>query len=472
MEKINLKNKKILPFKFKKLKSWKYFLSNDFWQWLILSEREFNDFIDWKTSSELEDRLVSAGMQKSSRLDKNDEMYIKYLAWKWLNRYHYIMQWPSLHIIVLTLACNHSCKYCHASAKIDDSWKYHLSNEKIKKTIDVIFNTTAWAIDIEFQWWEPTANWEGLKYAVEYIHEKNKVYNLKVNINLVSNLTMIDDEKMNFLLDNWVDISTSIDWPKEVHDWNRAWIGDTSSFETVSKWVKKINFEYEKRWLEKKVWAICTVTNKLLDKPQELVDTYISLWLDNIFVRPLNPYGMATKLWDSIGYNYEEYWSFYEKMLDYIENKQEKWINISDTYSHKIHCWNLRSSKRINYMEERSPCGAVLGQVAYNWDWGIYTCDEWRMLAQTWDCSFKIWEIDNRSAEEIYKSMVLDVVTKVMLSASIIDYLPGYDTNPVSNYIWTCPIYSYTISWNINSKYKKEDRFKLQEDTLERLVDQ
>jgi hypothetical protein len=34
-----------------------------------------------------------------------------------------------------------------------------------------------------------------------------------------------------------------------------------------------------------------------------------------------------------------------------------------------------------NYVDTRSPCGAVIGQVAYNFDGKIYSCDEGRMMA-------------------------------------------------------------------------------------------
>lgn len=34
----------------------------------------------------------------------------------------------------------------------------------------------------------------------------------------------------------------------------------------------------------------------------------------------------------------------------------------------------------ILIIDERSPCGACIWQVAYNYDWKIYSCDEWRML--------------------------------------------------------------------------------------------
>jgi len=35
-----------------------------------------------------------------------------------------------------------------------------------------------------------------------------------------------------------------------------------------------------------------------------------------------------------------------------------------------------------NFLDSRSPCGACIGQVAYNYDGKVYTCDEGRMFAR------------------------------------------------------------------------------------------
>lgn len=468
LELLNLKNKNILPFRFKKLKSWKFFLSNDFGDWIVLSPNDFYKFIKWeKLTSDIENMLFAKNFLRNSKLDNNDLLLS--LAQKYLLRYHYLLKWPSLHIIVVTLWCNQSCVYCHASAPGKDK-RYNLTKEKAKKIVDVIFETTSGDITIEFQWGEPLYNWEIIKYIVEYAKEKNEKYNLDLQFALVSNLTLMDDEKLKYIVDNKIQVSTSLDGPKEVHDKNRPWLS-WSSFDKVIYWIKRINEEYKKAWLDYQCGAITTATKDLFPKYKEFVDLFVELWLDKIFVRPLNPYGFAAKVWERIGYSTDDYMKFYNKMLNYIKELQDKWVNIHDTYGENILLTNLMSCQRVNYMEERSPCGAVLWQVAYNYDWNIYTCDEWRMLAEAGNDSFKIWEIDlDKSAKEIYVEMISSWITKIMLQASLIHFIPGYETNPISDYCWVCPIYSYTKSWNIVSKYRKEDREQLQETVLDLLV--
>ena len=301
---------------------------------------------------------------------------------------------------------------------------------------------------------------------------------MKLTFALVTNLTLMDNKKMDFLLSHWVRISTSLDGPKKVHDFNRPWTKG-SAFDKVVYWIEKINKEYKKRNIRARVWAIATATKKILDKHKEIVDLYIGLWLHSIFIRPLNPYGFAAKTWDIVGYSMGEYNKFYKNMLKYIQEIRTKKVKewkikmamFKDAYTEGILWYNLQSCQRLNFMEERTPCGAVLWQLAYNYDGNIYTCDEWRMLAETGDDSFKVWEINlSKSAEEIWKELITSMVTKFMIWSSIIDTIPWYDTNPISNYCWTCPIYSYIKSGNLMSKYRKEERMKLQEFAIDFLL--
>ncbi len=471
MELFKLKNKNILPFRFKKLKSWKMFLSNDFGKRLLLDEEYFRAFIeDGELPLELKDLLIAKYFLLPDGVEINKEI-IRGFGYKWLVRNSYLIKWPSLHIIVVTLYCNHACKYCHASAKTNNPDKYHMTQEIAKKTVDVIFQTTNGDIGIEFQWGEPLANWPVVKYIIEYAREKNKEYDLKLNFSIVTNLSLMDDEKLEFLLAEDISICTSLDWPKALHDENRKFVWWKSGFDLVEFWIRKINNIYRERSFQKIVWAVATATRDSFNYTKEIVDTYIDLWFENIFMRPLNPFGIALKLWDKIWYTSQEYIDFYNDMLNYIRQKVSEWTRFYETYE-RICKWNLDGFEKFNFMEERSPCGAVLGQVAYNWDGKIYTCDEGRMFGTMWDDNFKVGDIDlDKPADQIYKEMILNKTTNILANATTIDYLPWYETNPLSNYIWVCPIYSYGQSWNIVSKYKKEQRFRQQEATFDKIFD-
>jgi hypothetical protein len=63
---------------------------------------------------------------------------------------------------------------------------------------------------------------------------------------------------------------------------------------------------------------LLTVTKETLPKYKEIIDTYVSLGLDGIFLRWLNPYGFAAADLKALAYDTPEWIQFYKKSLDYI----------------------------------------------------------------------------------------------------------------------------------------------------------
>ena len=368
---------------------------------------------------------------------------------------NFLWYWPSLHIIVTTLRCNHKCQYCHAAVAPMTAKEMDMTVDTAKKVVDTIFFTSNPNLTIEFQGWESLVNWDVVKYIVEYA--ETRALHLKKNLTfaLVTNLTLMDEAKLAYLLDHNVQISTSLDWDEETHNFNRTF-KEANSFEMVSYWIKRINDEYSKRWIEWKIWALLTVTKKTLSRYKEVIDTYVSLWLEGIFLRPLNPYWFAAAELEKLWYEPEEFIDFYKKSLDYIIELNNKWVLFREALS-SIYLSKILTNKDPNFLDERSPCWACIWQVAYNYDWKIYSCDEWRMLWRMWDQNFLMTEVTDSWAET-YKNMIESETTKIMVQASTLDGLPGYNDSVYKPYIWVCPIHSYKLTWNIIPTYAKDHK--------------
>jgi len=129
--------------------------------------------------------------------------------------------------MVLTKWCNHQCKYCHSAAdyRYTDDW-LNMSKDSAKKIVDIILSSPAKKLTIEFQWWEPMVNMDLIDFIVKYAEEKNKKTKKNIKFALVSNLTMVNEEILEklFSYPN-LSISTSLDWDKKTHDFNRLMIG-------------------------------------------------------------------------------------------------------------------------------------------------------------------------------------------------------------------------------------------------------
>lgn len=451
LKKINKLNKKTWFFRFKKFQN-DYLITNDIAKHSFLTKQEFSDFLEWKILSwEKYDELLEKKFIK-------DENFEKDMALAYAKKNEFLAYGPSLHIIVTTLRCNHKCQYCHAAVAPMTAKNMDMTEDTAKKVVDTIFYTSNPNLTIEFQGWESLVNWDIVKYITEYA--EIKAYHLKKNINfaLVTNLTLMDDEKLDYLFAHNIHISTSLDWDEVTHNYNRTF-KDWNSFEQVVYWIKKINKKYADLWLKQKVWALLTVTKKTLPKYKEIVDTYVNLWLDGIFLRPLNPYGFATSDLVKLWYSMDEFIDFYKNSMDYILEINKNWTNFREALS-SVYFSKIFTDKDPNYLDERSPCWACIGQVAYNYDWKIYSCDEWRMLWRMWDDNFLMTELKDTWAET-YKNMIESETTKIMVQASTLDWLPGYNDSVYKPFIWVCPIHSYKLTGNIIPNFKKDVKRKL-----------
>ncbi|NCP77515.1 hypothetical protein GW830_05355 [bacterium] len=67
------------------------------------------------------------------------------------------------------------------------------------------------------------------------------------------------------------------------------------------------------------------------------------------------------------------------------------------------------------------------------------------MLARMGDDNFLMTEVKD-SGEATYKEMIESETTKVMVQASTLDGLPGYNDSVYKSYIGVCPIHSYKTS--------------------------
>jgi His-Xaa-Ser system radical SAM maturase HxsB len=366
----------------------------------------------------------------------------------------YLMQGPSLHIMIITLRCDQICGYCHASRTNLDSQGYDMNEETARAVVDRIFETTSPSLTIEFQGGEPLVNWPILQFVVDYARKKNEVAQKALMFSLVTNMSMMDDEKANYLLDNGVMICTSFDGPREVHEDNRH-LARASSYDAVTKWIAKLNDEYKKRGTDGQgaaVNALLTVTRATLGKPREVVDEYVKLGLKAIHLRPLNPFGFATKTWERIGYSGDEYLNFYRAALDYVIELNKSGVEILEKKL-ALYLQKIFTDEDPNYMELRSPCGAGTGQMAYNYDGKIYTCDEGRMIGKMGDDIFEI----GHAVENSHRDAVGHETVRAMAVASYLDAVPGCSDCAYNPYCGVCPIYNYVAQGDLFGKMPGSD---------------
>lgn len=407
-ENFKIESEKVGFFRFRKIAD-DYLLTNDFGKYIKLSLSEFQDFLKGKIeeTSKLGKELDKRGFYKKSFSKYGKELSLSYRGIK----NNLFKTGPNLHIIVVSKNCNVGCVYCQASSMISDikeaKKEWNMNKKTAKKVVDFIFDTPNKNIGIEFQGGEPLVNWTVVKFITEYAREKEAETKKNVNITLVSNFLLMTKEKLEFLKKNNVSFCTSLDGPEVLHNKNRVF-NKKNNYKTVVKWIKEIGKSGGV------VGIILTVTRDSLNYSKEIVDEYIKLGAREVHLRPLSRLGKANASWKKIGYSAEEFIDFWRKTMDYIISLNKKGIFLGEMGS-RIMLQKIIGNKDSGYTELSSPCGAVLGQLLYNYDGSIYTCDEGRMTKTD---DFLLGDTTND-----YHDIITNTKTKALLVSSCLENL-------------------------------------------------
>src|SRR5690606_7218602 len=147
-------------------------------------------------------------------------------------------------------------------------------------------------------------------------------------------------------------------------------------------WIKRINQAYIDRGLDPSLYhveALLTTTKSTLSMAKQVVDTYIGLGFKTIFLRPVDPFGFAERTRLLIEYPRGAYLEFYREAVDYMIELNKQGVEILERYA-GIFLTKILRGTDPNFLDTRSPAGAGIGALAYNYDGNIFTCDEGRML--------------------------------------------------------------------------------------------
>jgi uncharacterized protein len=213
------------------------------------------------------------------------------------------------------------------------------------------------------------------------------------------------------------------------------------------KWMKYFNNKYIEMGRDPELWhvdALMTTTRPTLDRWKEVVDLYVSLGIRNIHLRPLNPYGFAAPRWKQLGYSVEDFLDFYAQALDYIIQLNMQGVQIMEGTAATL-LTKLLTPDDPNYVDLRSPCGAAIGQVAYDYNGNIYPCDEARMLAAMGDHMFQIGAVNQTTMPEV----LAHPTVRAMAVASINDALPSCNTCWNAPFCGVCPVHAYKTTGDL-----------------------
>lgn len=403
-----------VPFNQRQIGS-KILISNDFGDWLLLTPAEFRAFVEGtpQPGEPLYEKLARANFVAAA-VDREAQ------AVRWRRKKQYLFYGPTLHAFVLTHRCNHGCQYCHSSIVGMDRYDTDMSIETATRGVDLAFQTTARGLTIEFQGGEPTANWPVLQHIVEYARQKNETARKVLSFALVTNLSLMDDEKLDFLLDRRVQICTSLDGPADLHNKIRIFKGG-NSHELVRGWMQKINQRYADMGLDVnqyRVEALPTITKPSLKRWKDIVDEFVDAGCRAVFLRKLDPFGFAARSVKTLGYSMDEFLEFYANAVDYIIELNRQGVQVMERHA-AIMLNKILADDEPNYLDLRIPGGACIGQLGYAPDGSIYSSDEGRFVAAMGDDMFRIGSVNDD-----YRELMGNAATRALVMAGLNDGHP------------------------------------------------
>ena len=410
-------------------------------EWIVLEPDEYQALSrnEVAPESELGERLAKKNLL-ASRYDASAAT--RALA----RRKRFLHHGPNLHILVVTLRCNQTCVYCHASRAKADEVGTDMTPEIARRAVDLALSTTSPAVTLELQGGEPLLAFPVIVEAVEHAIARSGELGKRLDVTLVTNLSAMDDAKLEWLLDHRVQICTSVDGPADLHDRQRKLPG-ASAYSKAAYWIRRINDAYQARGLDPSVYrveALLTTTRETLPRWKDVIDTYAGLGCRALFLRPVDPFGFGARAGARVGYDVAEFLDFYRSAVREMIRLNLEGVEILERFA-SIFLSKILHSDDPNYLDIRSPCGAGIGQVAYGYDGGIFTCDEGRMLHEDGDDTFLI----GRVGESKYRDLMGHKTVRALAIASNLDGQPSCSSCAYLPYCGVCPVHNHRTQGSI-----------------------
>jgi len=425
---------RLLPIRFRRL-PWerdRVFASSLSGQWTFLTHDELRRCIqrDRPPQQSLDD-LESVGCLERSPEQHTFAPLLSQLR----TRMARLTAGPALHLFVVSLRCDHSCGYCQVSRQSPDASRFDMSEETAQLAVERLFAWPSPTLTIEFQGGEPLLSFARVQQIVKSIVKRNGMEGRELRFVIASTLHHLDDERLEFCRKHHIQLSTSLDGPAELHNLNRP-LPSRDSYERTIRAI-----QYARSALgHDAVSALTTLTRATLSKPEAVIDEYVRQGFSSIFLRPLSPYGFARRTQTRSAYTIAEFNEFYKRALKYLVQLNTVGTYIEETYATLI-LRMLLMPQSHGYVDLRSPTGAGLGTIVYNYDGKVYPSDEARMLAAMGDDTFCMGTVF-QSVEDWYSSPAM----RVLLSNGVSESTPGCTDCAYLPYCGSDPIDSYARS--------------------------
>jgi uncharacterized protein len=273
-------------------------------------------------------------------------------------------------VLNVTNQCNLSCTYCYeyGEDKIVDTENgkkaKFMSEQTARESVDFMLREAGEnrLAHLTFFGGETLMNFPVLQFAVRYARQRAAELGKEVDFSLTTNATLLRPDIIEWLAENRIGVTISIDGPKEVQDQFRVFHNGTGSYEMVSPKIK----ELLKRHQTRPIGARVTLTSHALDvrKIYRHLTEEFGFWevgFAPVTTSPSRKYAIADEGFDAM---LEQFRLLAAEFLEHaLENRHHGFSNVKDTLE-EIH----------KGVSKAYPCGAGLGLMGVSTDGDVALC--------------------------------------------------------------------------------------------------
>lgn len=420
---------KLNPFLFRKnTRNNKIFISNQLGGWSFLrNEADLYTLIAAPSESIDAERLQSKGFLSG---DGESDLYERAAESKITQRFSRLCGKPSLVMVVPTLRCDHTCKYCQVSRAPISSAAHDIQLSP-QEVANFITRTAAKRFKLEVQGGESLLALEFIYKLVGLLREMREI---SFEVVLCTALgPAIDDVFIDWCREESVQLSVSFDGFLDLHSKLRI---HSENGDSASRFLEQRR-KLEDASLSERISYVSTLTREALQRgPRAYIDACLSVGITRIYTRELSEYGFASTTKSNLGYSLEDYINFMERYLDELiamHNRNEDFFD----YTFSLYLTKLFSPNASGHMDTMSPAGYATSGFLLNYDGRVFGSDEARMLYEsTKNERLTIGRLTNSGfelAEDVFhRRLLAESFLETSSICSTCAYLPFCGLDPIA----------------------------------------
>jgi uncharacterized protein len=271
-------------------------------------------------------------------------------------------------VLNVTNQCNLSCQYCYEFGEdkvaTPEGKPKFMAWETAKSSVDYLFAESQGrkSVHITFFGGETLMNFPLLKQVVAYARSRAQELKINIDFSLTTNATLLSPTIIEYLAENAIGVTVSMDGPKEMQDKFRVFSNGRGSYDIIKPKVQNLLAKHRTRPIAARV----TMTSGAMDVKKIYQHLKHELGFYEVGFAPVTTspdrlYSINEPGMDSV---LEQFSALADEYLEFaLRGEHHGFSNVSDTLS-ELH-------QGVN---KSLPCGAGLGMVGVGPSGDIAPC--------------------------------------------------------------------------------------------------